>query len=338
MAKVSVIVPVYQVEKYLDRCIQSIQNQELQDIQIILVDDGSTDRSPSICDEYANQDERILVIHKKNGGLSSARNAGMRAASGEYVFFVDSDDWIDPETLRELVLEAEKTGADFVRFRPMTANWPGKEDGSLVDFGTEKCLREGIYDRKMVEEIIFPRLFATPQLQLGVIVAAWRSLYCRDFLISNNLFFKEDIRYSEDTIFSANVVYKTNKFIYLDSPRYYHYFYNSYSISKSYREGRWENFKRLMAYFDQDFSNSPNFDFHDQLCLQKLYCVASAVGECKNIRNWNKRIEKVEKIILDPKTQEACKHLNLLQVDWKMSIIFQLIRWKAFRIIAMILA
>lgn len=338
MAKVSVIVPVYQVEKYLGRCIQSIQNQELQDIQIILVDDGSTDHCPNICDEYAKKDERILVIHKQNGGLSSARNAGMRAACGDYVFFVDSDDWIDPETLQELVQEAEKTGADFVRFRPKTANWPGKKDGSMVDFGTEKGLREGIYDRRMIEEMIFPRLFATPQLQLGVIVSAWRSLYCRDFLLSNNLFFKEDIRYSEDTIFSANVVYKTNKFIYLDGPRYYHYFYNPNSITRSYREGRWENYKQLMEYFHRDFSNSPSFDFHDQLCLQKLYCVASAVGECKKIQNRKKRTGKVKAIILDPVTQEACRHLNLLQVDWKMSLIFKLIKWKTFHILALILA
>ncbi len=337
MAKVSVIVPIYQVEKYLDRSIQSIQNQELRDIQIILVDDGSTDRCPSICDEYAKEDDRILVIHKENGGLSSARNAGMCSACGDYVFFVDSDDWIEPETLRELVQKIEKTGADFVRFRPMTANWPGKQDGSLVDFGTEKCLKAGIYDRKMIEETILPRLFATPQLQLGVIVSAWRSLYRRDFLISNNLFFKEDIRYSEDTIFSANVVMNTNQFIYLDGARYYHYFYNPDSITKSYRDGRWENYKRLMAYFDQDFSDFKDFDFHDQLCLQKLYCIASAVTECRKIRNVEEKKKKVKTIVLDPVTREACKHLNLLHVSWKMSIMFRLIKWKALHIITLIL-
>ena len=88
--KVSVIVPVYNVEKYLSRCIESIINQTIKDIEIILVDDGSPDQSPQICDEYALKDGRIRVIHKKNGGLASARNAGMKIARGDYIFFVDS--------------------------------------------------------------------------------------------------------------------------------------------------------------------------------------------------------------------------------------------------------
>ena len=95
--KVSIIVPVYKVEKYLRKCIDSIINQTLKDIEIILVDDGSPDNCGKICDEYAAKDTRIKVIHKENGGLSSARNAGMEVAEGEYIGFVDSDDWIESD-------------------------------------------------------------------------------------------------------------------------------------------------------------------------------------------------------------------------------------------------
>lgn len=95
--KVSVIVPVYNVEKYLDKCIKSIINQSYKDIEIILVDDGSTDSSPKICDDYAKNDKRIKVIHKENGGLSSARNAGIEIASGDLLSFIDSDDSIEPD-------------------------------------------------------------------------------------------------------------------------------------------------------------------------------------------------------------------------------------------------
>jgi len=101
--KVSVIVPVYNVEKYIDECLQSILNQTYSNIEIILVDDGSTDRSSEICDGYAAQDERIRIIHKKNGGLSSARNAGLRIVSGTYVTFVDSDDCIATRYVEILV-------------------------------------------------------------------------------------------------------------------------------------------------------------------------------------------------------------------------------------------
>lgn len=100
---ISVIVPVYNVEKYLNRCIDSIINQTYTDLEIILVDDGSTDSSGSICDEYAQKDERIKVIHKENGGLSDARNTGVAAATGDYVSFIDSDDYIEPDMMELLI-------------------------------------------------------------------------------------------------------------------------------------------------------------------------------------------------------------------------------------------
>ena len=99
---VSVIVPIYNVEKYLEKCIESIVNQTYKNLEIILVDDGSPDNCPAICDEWAQKDSRIKVIHKKNGGLSSARNAGLEVSNGEYISFVDSDDWLDENTFEEV--------------------------------------------------------------------------------------------------------------------------------------------------------------------------------------------------------------------------------------------
>ena len=114
MAKLSVIVPVYNVEGYLRQCLDSILVQTFDDIELIVVDDGSTDQSGKICDEYAVKDNRVMVIHKINGGLADARNAGLDAASGEYVGFVDSDDWIQPQMFETLLNCQEKTEADIV--------------------------------------------------------------------------------------------------------------------------------------------------------------------------------------------------------------------------------
>lgn len=105
--KISVIVPVYRVEDYLERCVNSICNQTYRNLEIILVDDGSPDRCPEICEALAARDERIVVVHKENGGLSSARNAGLDIATGNYVSFVDSDDWIEPETYRHMISAME---------------------------------------------------------------------------------------------------------------------------------------------------------------------------------------------------------------------------------------
>ena len=112
--KISVIVPVYNVERYLDRCIQSILNQTLKELEIILVDDGSPDNCPALCDEYAQKDARIKVIHKKNEGLGFARNAGLNLASGKFVSFLDSDDWVAPAMYETLYRVAEKMKCDTV--------------------------------------------------------------------------------------------------------------------------------------------------------------------------------------------------------------------------------
>lgn len=112
MPKVSVIIPVYNVEQYVEKSIESVLNQSMKDIEIILVDDGSTDRSGEICDRYEKKDERIVVIHKKNGGLSSARNVGVKAAEGDYIGFIDSDDFVEPLMYETLYRMAERDSAD----------------------------------------------------------------------------------------------------------------------------------------------------------------------------------------------------------------------------------
>ena len=116
MSLVSIIVPVYNVEPYIETCIQSLIRQTMGNIEVILVDDGSTDRSGELCDQYAEADERIRVIHKQNGGLSSARNAGISAAKGEYLLFVDSDDYVSASLVEKTVSCAEQNQADVVVF------------------------------------------------------------------------------------------------------------------------------------------------------------------------------------------------------------------------------
>lgn len=112
--KVSVVIPIYNVQDYLNDCIKSIVNQTYQNLEIILVDDGSPDSCPMICDEWKNKDSRIIVIHKKNGGLSDARNAGLNKASGEYVFYVDSDDYLEDDTIEWMVSCAIRYNAEIV--------------------------------------------------------------------------------------------------------------------------------------------------------------------------------------------------------------------------------
>ncbi len=130
---ISVIVPIYKVENYLDKCIESIVAQTYKSLEIILVDDGSPDRCPEMCDEWAKRDSRIRVIHKKNGGLSDARNAGIDAASGDFISFIDSDDYIAPGTYERLTDAIESAGADMCIFGFQKVD----ENGSFIEEDSE---------------------------------------------------------------------------------------------------------------------------------------------------------------------------------------------------------
>ena len=110
---ISVIIPVYKVEKYLKRCIDSVINQTYKNLEIILVDDGSPDNCPKICDDYSKKDKRIKVIHKKNGGVSAARNKGLKLSNGDYIVFVDSDDWLEYNFVEEMLTNLRKNKVDY---------------------------------------------------------------------------------------------------------------------------------------------------------------------------------------------------------------------------------
>ena len=174
---ISVVIPAYNVEAYIERCVNSVRNQTVENIEIILIDDGSPDRSPVLCDQYAEKDRRVRVIHKKNGGLASARNRGITVATGKYIFFLDSDDWLEKDGLQQLYELAQKYQVDFVRYRALRTEWPGLERNVPCRVETVREMQGGIYDRKRILQEIYPRLLATRQLTLGPVVGAWGALY-----------------------------------------------------------------------------------------------------------------------------------------------------------------
>ena len=143
MPKISVIIPVYNVEKYLHRCVDSILNQSLQDFEIILVNDGSTDSSPEICDQYAQQDNRIRVIHKKNARVAAARNDGIKAAKGEFISLIDSDDWIEPTMFEEMYSTANQFGCDFVMCDLA-------KKGKDIEYTVSQPIPKGFYDKERI--------------------------------------------------------------------------------------------------------------------------------------------------------------------------------------------
>lgn len=206
---VSVIVPIYNVDKYLNRCIDSIINQIFTNIEIILVNDGSFDNSPQICDNYARIDSRIKVIHKKNGGLSDARNTGIAASSGRYLAFVDSDDYIDPSYLAVLFYAAERNNCDISYCNYSIYK---QEKGTHKTINVRKPL-PGITTGKKIARLTIRDFRSRAYV--------WNKLYKRE------LFFNEDnIRfpkmYFEDTATTARLMFFADKVIVVDKCLYYY--------------------------------------------------------------------------------------------------------------------
>ncbi|MBQ2834809.1 MAG: glycosyltransferase family 2 protein [Clostridia bacterium] len=213
MCRVSVIVPVYQVEQYLPRCIDSILAQTYADFELILVNDGTKDGCPAIMQAYADRDSRIRLVHKENGGLSSARNAGLEIASGEYIAFVDSDDWIAPELLEDAVRAADETGAEQVLF-----------DYRLVINdevqGPYLGIREEVVD---VDALGLAGYFYRYWMPYKHGQEAWSKLYRRSVIEEKGLRFAPNNEiFAEDTLFSAMYLLHTHKIAALGRPYVYY--------------------------------------------------------------------------------------------------------------------
>ena len=188
---ISVVIPVYNVEKYLAECVDSVLGQTYQDYEIILVDDGATDSSGAMCDEYAQKDARIRVIHQPNGGLSAARNAGLSAASGEYIYFLDSDDYIEPTTLADLVSVAEQEQADVVFFDGYVFFDECEEDDTV-----SRYVRKEAYATQKGRDIL-PQLLKNEEYRTAVPLMLFRTNY----LTGHALNFREGILH-EDELFT----------------------------------------------------------------------------------------------------------------------------------------
>jgi len=234
--KITIIIPIYKVEKYLSRCLDSVLNQTFTDWNAILVDDGSPDNSGKIADEYAEHDKRFIVVHKKNGGLSSARNAGLKCATGKYIMFLDSDDCIHPQTMEILYTLAERENVDIVSF---DYNREMHNANDAVDFPPDK-MPEYFLSKFNLNKIKYKRvknlITKSTNEDKGIrswyvqMCMVWMRMYRRDFI--NGLLFDESVRTMEDVLFWSMVLLRRPNAVITHLPLYY-YTVNSTSILHS---------------------------------------------------------------------------------------------------------
>lgn len=229
--QISIVVPVYNVEKYLNKCIDSLLLQSYENIEIILVDDGSTDKSGDICDSYKNC-KKIKVVHKQNEGLGYARNSGLEVASGKYVAFVDSDDWVSPSLIDNLYDAITKYKVDFAKngFRRVT------NDGTLIE---ETKYQNEVFSGDAAAKKLLPRMIGSaPNKHDSLEMCAVATLYKMDIIRTYDMKFPSERKMiSEDLVFNIDYLQKANGAVTIDSVDYY-YRMNATSLSHSYRPDR----------------------------------------------------------------------------------------------------
>ena len=265
MPILSIVVPVYKTEAYLRRCVDSLRAQTVTDLEIILVDDGSPDASPALCDALAQEDSRIKVVHKTNGGAPDARNAGMAVATGEYIGFVDSDDDVAPTMYETLLTAIRRDGSDIA----MTDYLRIPAEGEPYLVTTD--LDGGFYDKDALRASLFPQLILKETLDYGPLLSVWSCLYRAEFLRSHALRFDPEIRLAEDHLFSAVAGYLANRLSYHKDEGLYHYYLNMGSTTTSYHHGAFAVYAAMNEKLRAFFADKTDYDFSRQLSLHAIY-------------------------------------------------------------------
>lgn len=279
MPKLSVIVPVYNTEKYLRECIDSILAQTFTDFELILVDDGSTDKSGLICDEYAKKDERIQVIHQKNGGVTRARKNGVRGASGTYFCFIDSDDWTHPEMFEQMIDKCVETNADIAVCDVCRESCPKSQS-------VPSLVAEGYYNKTGLQNKIFPTMLMDVRSRRpGILGSLCNKLFHKKVLEQVLWEVDDSFIYAEDTLVSYAALLSAES-VYILRKELYHYRQHSESAMHQYNSKRLcEN--ALRSYYEyQTFLQNRGFDISEQL---SEYMSINAVDVIRKVLLFDKK-------------------------------------------------
>lgn len=261
MVKVSVVIPVYNVEDFLGECLDSILNQTLEDIEVICVNDGSPDRSLEILNEYASKDSRMTVLDQENGGHAVATNRGMKLAKGKYIFFMDSDDILELNALEETYKVAEERNVDFVIFQAInyymdTGELVEQENYSmneLADF-----VGDSVFNYRDIRDYIF-----------SITVTPWSKLYNREFVMKNNITYPEGLVF-DDNVFFYDTLFAADRITFLRKHLFKRRWYSSSSTTSGARH--FTNYIKICDLIWDVFFRYGEFEYYkDEMLLKKFY-------------------------------------------------------------------
>lgn len=323
MKKVSIIIPVYNVEKYLPKCLDSVVGQSYADLEIICIDDGTPDGSAAVILSYAEKDGRIKLISQENQGLSGARNTGIGAATGEYIVFLDGDDWLDTEAIKAAVEKAERNSADVVMWG-YVREFPDRSAEKKI-FGSDKT-----FDEKGSRELhrrmagLLGAETSDPS-NADSLSTAWGKLYRTDIIRNNHLEFVDTkIIGTEDALFNLFYFGFVHRAVFINSPFNHYRKDNEVSLTRSYKPklfSQWnELYDRMEAYIksnrlQEEFTTALN----NRICFSMI---GLGLTELLN-RDKKARIRNIRKFLSTDRYRKAYKALNIkyLPIHWKVFFI-----------------
>lgn len=323
--KVSILVPIYKVPyDYLKKCIESLVNQTLKEIEIILVDDGSPDDCGNICDNYAKQDSRIIVIHQQNKGLSSARNAAFNRATGEYVMFLDGDDYVDLNTCELAYQVAKKNGFQIV-FWDVISEFKNSSKYNETFPGESRVFKSA--ECKLLQERVLDFN--------GKIAQVFAKLVRYDFLMDNKVFHEENLKQgAEGFVFNIKLFENATSCFYLNEGLN-HWVYNDESISHTASMDNNISIIRCFEFIENYINNSNNFEtLQKKMYTRLLYVVVTtAITGCfspKNKNNYMGKKNEFEEFVSEPIVKKSLQQGNYKSLDIKRRIVLFLIKHKMY--------
>lgn len=334
---VSIIVPVYKTKEYLSQCVQSIISQSYSHLEIILVDDGSPDECPALCDAYAARDDRIRVVHKENGGLSSARDAGIRNASGDYIMVVDSDDWIEPDTVANCIEVAQRDNADCVMFG-YTREYPGKSINTLLfdcDLSYEEARAEEKIHRRIVgltgEELREPQ-------RIDSLSSVCMKLYRAEVARKGRIVSERVVGTSEDTIFNLYAL-DGCRISYINRCFYHYRKTNAQSITTAHKADLAEKWDVMYSVVQEYIDGSGKAEAYRTPFLNRVACgmIGLGLNEISSSANIWQKARRLKAILRKPLYAEAFAQLDPSYCGVKWKLFFLLCKEKAALPLAVLL-
>lgn len=328
--QVSIIVPVYNVDKYLQQCVESLVNQSYQNLEIVLIDDGSKDTSGQVCDYFAEKYKEINVFHKANSGLGLTRNYGLERINGEYVTFVDSDDYLQQDAIQRLVdgLDDGKNDTVIGGFTKVTDE--GKE------LYTETYPEE-VVDNGQVYSHLFNRMLgSSPDEHDSIKPSVWNALYSVKLIKTHNLrFVSERELISEDIVWDSDY-YRYSKSVKVITSSSYYYRYNPASLSQTYKPDRYE---RSIKFYKYMIDKTSKTEIAKDAWLRQTKNLFVAVRTCFSQgtdRPFSEVRQSISEICEDVTLQNAIAEYPVNRLEWKQKIFIMLVKNKQAKILAFV--